>query len=291
MLYDSSMIKSSLPRSTLPVDELVALKNRIRLVADRIGDLMRTHEACRNAYNAVLEATDRAEGRTGLESLPPFALDQAFSMNQSAAAVALDALVALAEPLTVDRLAVEVRRKLPNATTASIRLALDRFAKLRAVLVTKDRGTCYRAADDAVQRAGGRRKRRPPAVTERISPRDVAEASEYSAAAAVELVLNGPMQGPQIHERLKNRLTPSGKLDRYVGSNLGHSRGFSNERPFGYWLAGVELPEAQQAILDAKGKGTRSGRKRSPVSPPAPTDDDRASPASSTTTARPERRH
>lgn len=246
------------------LDTLIAMRRRIALIEDRLRCLLETHEACRRAWNDFLSAYEVQHRPTGFEALPSFSLHDMIETELSATAAVLSVLRARTDGPTVDEIISDVSRVAPHATAAAVRTAISRLTAKGAV--RRDglgRGAVYRAGENAEADAGYTRRRRRKPVSDRTHPDRIPSSSDFNAAAAWLLVLYGPMTGPRLLSRLKDRLTPRGKYDlKYVESNLGHDPGICST-DFGYWLAGVRLPEREEAVREARVKGSRSqARKR-----------------------------
>lgn len=240
------------------LDELIAIRRRIGLIEARLKSLLETHETCRLAWNDLRKAHEHEHGPTGLDLLPSFPVHDRIKTELSATAAVLSVLRARTDGATVEVIISEAIRLAPHATDGAVRTAISRLTAKGAIRGARGKGAVYRAEENAENEAGYTRRRRRQPVSNRIHPRQISSPADFNAAAALLLVLYGPMTGATLLSRLKDRLKPRGKLDRkYLESNLGHDAGFCSTN-FGYWLAGLPLPEKEEAVRKARAKGSRS---------------------------------
>lgn len=240
------------------LDKLIAIRRRIALIEVRLQSLLETHETCRLAWNDLLTAFQHQHRPTDLDLLASFSIHDRIETEPSATTAVLSVLRARPDGATVEVIISEAIRLAPHATSGAVRTAISRLTAKGAIRGARGKGAVYRAVENAENEAGYTRRRRQQPVSDRIHPTRAASPLDFNAAAALLLVLYGPMTGPTLLSRLKDRLQPRGKFDlKYLESNLGHDIGFCST-DFGYWLSGLQLPEKEEAVRKASAKGSRS---------------------------------
>lgn len=237
---------------------LIAFRRRVGLIEQRLRTLLEIHETSRLACNDLLAAYDYPNSPADLEPLPNFVVQDRIETEPSATQAVLVVLGSHPNGATVDVITAQVKKLAPHCSEGSVLTAISRLTAKGAIWGRRGKGAVYRLGENATIEAGHTRRRRQQPVSKRVHPRKVADPADFNAAAAFLLVLHGPMTGPDLLVRLKDKLKPSGKYDlKYLESNLGKDPGIVST-DFGYWLAGLPLPEREEAIRRARVKGSRS---------------------------------